>query len=84
TQKFRIKVAHFNSTSKMTLTVTKLVSPAVLPPKDRPADMSAVPPASEVDISLVTESSGGGSPYANSLPSSTEEQQKPKRPRRNA
>ncbi|CAH8312328.1 unnamed protein product, partial [Eruca vesicaria subsp. sativa] len=38
TQKFRIKVAHFNSTSKMTLTVTKLVSPAVLPPKDRPAD----------------------------------------------
>ncbi|CAH8310312.1 unnamed protein product [Eruca vesicaria subsp. sativa] len=52
THKFRIKVVHFNFTSKMTLTVTKLVSPAVLPPKDQPADMSALPPASEVDISL--------------------------------
>ncbi|CAH8362953.1 unnamed protein product, partial [Eruca vesicaria subsp. sativa] len=73
THKFRIKVAHFNFTSK--------ILPAVRPPKDRPADMPALPPASEVDISVVTESSGGGSPYANSLPSSTEEQQKPKRPR---
>ncbi|KAH0903977.1 hypothetical protein HID58_043480 [Brassica napus] len=93
THKFRIKVSHFSFTSKkLSLTVTKIVSPAVLPPKDRPADMPALPiyssqdnpAACAVDSSMVTESSGGGSSYANTDPNcSTDEQKKPKRIRRN-
>ncbi|CAN6918677.1 unnamed protein product, partial [Brassica oleracea] len=68
------------------------VSPAVLPPKDRPLDMPHMPislsqnnhTASEVDSSVVIESSGGGFSYANSHPSSaTDEEKKPKRIRRN-
>ncbi|WZZ28402.1 hypothetical protein YC2023_011803 [Brassica napus] len=93
TNKFRIKVAHFNFTSnRLSLIVTKIVSPAVLPPKDRPLDMPHMPislsqnnhTASEVDSSMVIESSGGGFSYANSHPSSaTDEEKKPKRIRRN-
>nr|VDC75426.1 unnamed protein product [Brassica rapa] len=68
------------------------VSPAVLPPKDRPLEMPPMPisssqnnhTASEVDSSVVTKSSGGGLSYANSHPSSaTDEEKKPKRIRRN-
>ncbi|KAF3526726.1 hypothetical protein F2Q69_00046870 [Brassica cretica] len=93
THKFRIKVSRFSFTSKkLSLTVTKIVSPAVIPPKDRPADMPALPiyssqdnpAACAVDSSVVTESSGGGSSYANTDPiCSTDEQKKPKRIRRN-
>ncbi|KAH0884986.1 hypothetical protein HID58_061082 [Brassica napus] len=93
TNKFRIKVAHFNFTSnKVSLTVTKIVSPAVLPPKNHPLNMPVMPisssqnnPAtSEVDGSVVPESSSGGSPYANNHPSSAiDDQKKPKRIRRN-
>ncbi|KAH0910634.1 hypothetical protein HID58_033955, partial [Brassica napus] len=77
---------------ELSLTVTKIVSPAVLPPKDRPLDMPPMPisssqnnhTASEVDSSVVTESSGGGFSYANSHPSSaTDEEKKPKCIRRN-
>ncbi|KAF3530838.1 hypothetical protein DY000_02041906 [Brassica cretica] len=93
TNKFRIKVAHFNFTSnRLSLTVTKIVSPAVLPPKHRPLDMPHMPislsqnnhTASEMDSSVVIESSGGGFSYANNHPSSaTDEEKKPKRIRRN-
>ncbi|CAN6829627.1 unnamed protein product [Brassica oleracea] len=93
TNKFRIKVAHFNFTSnKVSLTVTKIVSPAVLPPKNHPLNMPVMPisssqnnPAtSEVDGSVVPESSSGGSPYANNHPSSAiDDQKKPKRIMRN-
>ncbi|KAH0937874.1 hypothetical protein HID58_005335 [Brassica napus] len=77
---------------ELSLTVTKIVSPAVLPPKDRPLEMPPMPisssqnnhTASEVDSSVVTKSSGGGLSYANSHPSSaTDEEKKPKRIRRN-
>ncbi|KAG2289473.1 hypothetical protein Bca52824_049077 [Brassica carinata] len=93
TDKFRIKVSLFNFTSKrLSLTVTKIVSPAVLPPKNRSAHVPALPlsasqdnpTSSAVDSSVVTESSGGGSSYANSDPIySTGEQKKAKRSKRN-
>ncbi|CAN6820656.1 unnamed protein product [Brassica oleracea] len=58
TKKFRIKVAHYNFTStRLSLTATKIVSSAVLPPKNPPLK---TPPGSEVEMSELAESSGGG------------------------
>ncbi|KAF3542560.1 hypothetical protein DY000_02004905 [Brassica cretica] len=58
TKKFRIKVAHYNFTStRLSLTDTKIVSSAVLPPKNPPLK---TPPGSEVGMSELAESSGGG------------------------
>ncbi|WZZ89769.1 hypothetical protein YC2023_118348 [Brassica napus] len=69
TKKFRIKVAHYNFTSThLSLTATKIVSSAVLPPKKPPLKM---PPGTEVETSEVTESSGGGT-------SATDDQKKAK------
>lgn len=74
------------------MTVTKIVSPAVLPPKKLSAHMPALalsaspdnPASSVLDSSVVPESSGGGSSYANSDPSySTGEEKKSKRSKRN-
>ncbi|KAF2595438.1 hypothetical protein F2Q70_00042400 [Brassica cretica] len=57
TKKFRIKVAHYNFTStRLSLTATKIVSSAVLPPKNPPLK---TPPGSEVEMSELAESSGG-------------------------
>ncbi|KAF3524739.1 hypothetical protein F2Q69_00046144 [Brassica cretica] len=56
TKKFRIKVAHYNFTStRLSLTDTKIVSSAVLPPKNPPLK---TPPGSEVEMSELAESSG--------------------------
>ncbi|KAH0879811.1 LOW QUALITY PROTEIN: hypothetical protein HID58_067205 [Brassica napus] len=68
TKKFRIKVAHYNFTStRLFLTATKIVSPAVLPPKNPPLNTPPTllaaqnhRPGAEVEISDVAESSGGG------------------------
>ncbi|WZZ43231.1 hypothetical protein YC2023_039490 [Brassica napus] len=58
TKKFRIKVAHYNFTStRLSLTATKIVSSAVLPPKNPPLK---TPPGNEVEMSELAESSGGG------------------------
>ncbi|KAL0645420.1 hypothetical protein Bca4012_043711 [Brassica carinata] len=58
TKKFRIKVAHYNFTStRLSLTATKIVSSAVLPPKNPPLK---TPPRSEVEMSELAESSSGG------------------------
>ncbi|KAF3496822.1 hypothetical protein DY000_02055427 [Brassica cretica] len=58
TKKFRIKVAPYNFTSTLlSLTATKIVSSAVLPPKNPPL---STPPGTEVEISELAESSGGG------------------------
>ncbi|XP_013601557.1 PREDICTED: uncharacterized protein LOC106309013 [Brassica oleracea var. oleracea] len=58
TKKFRIKVAPYNFTStRLSLTDTKIVSSAVLPPKKPPLN---TPPGTEVKISELAESSGGG------------------------
>ncbi|KAH0864433.1 hypothetical protein HID58_081644 [Brassica napus] len=58
TKKFRIKVAPYNFTStRLSLTATKIVSSAVLPPKNPPLN---TPPGTEVKISELAESSGGG------------------------
>ncbi|KAG2267790.1 hypothetical protein Bca52824_062345 [Brassica carinata] len=59
TKKFRIKVAHYNFTStRLSLTVTKIVSPAELPPKNPPLK---TPPGTEVENTELAESSGGAS-----------------------
>nr|VDD12543.1 unnamed protein product [Brassica rapa] len=92
TKKFRIKVAHYNFTStRLSLTATRIVSSAVLLPKNPPLNTPPIPlsttqnsrAATEVEISDVAESSGGGSPYANDRPTSaTDDQKKPKRIKR--
>ncbi|KAH0857263.1 hypothetical protein HID58_085524 [Brassica napus] len=83
TKKFRIKVAHYNFTStRLSLTATKIVSPAVLPPKNPPLNTPPTllgaqnhRPGAEVEISDVAESSGGGT-------SATDDQKKAKRTKR--
>ncbi|WZZ45449.1 hypothetical protein YC2023_041708 [Brassica napus] len=73
TKKFKIKVAHYNFTStRLSLNATKIVSPAVLPPKNPPQKHR---PGAEVEISDVAESSGGGT-------SATDDQKKAKRTKR--
>ncbi|KAF3565039.1 hypothetical protein DY000_02013494 [Brassica cretica] len=84
TKKFRIKVTHYNFTStRLSLTATRIVSAAVLPPKNPPL----TPPiplstaqnnhaASEVEISNVAERSLGGSPCANKHATSASDAQK--------
>ncbi|WZZ70055.1 hypothetical protein YC2023_081425 [Brassica napus] len=58
TKKFRIKVAHYNFTStRLSLTATKIVSPAELPTKNPPLK---TPPGTEVENTELAESSGGG------------------------
>ncbi|KAH0866164.1 hypothetical protein HID58_083375 [Brassica napus] len=58
TKKFRIKVSPYNFTStRLSLTATKIVSSAVLPPKNPPLN---TPAGTEVEISDVATSSGGG------------------------
>uniref|UniRef100_A0A0D3CGP0 DUF223 domain-containing protein n=1 Tax=Brassica oleracea var. oleracea TaxID=109376 RepID=A0A0D3CGP0_BRAOL len=58
TKKFRIKVAHYNFTStQLSLTAIKIVSPAELPPKNPPLK---TPPGTEVENTELAESSGGG------------------------
>ncbi|KAL0658091.1 hypothetical protein Bca4012_078676 [Brassica carinata] len=70
TKKFRIKVGHYNFTStRMSLTATKIVSAAELPPKNLPLKTPAV---TEVENTELAESSGGGA-------SAIEEEKKPKR-----
>ncbi|CAN6867067.1 unnamed protein product [Brassica oleracea] len=83
-KKFRIKVTHYNFTStRLSLTATRIVSAAVLPPKNPPL----TPPiplstaqnnhaASEVEISNVAERSLGGSPCANKHATSASDAQK--------
>ncbi|KAG2270769.1 hypothetical protein Bca52824_065324 [Brassica carinata] len=57
TKKFRIKVAHYNFTStQLSLTAIKIVSPAELPPKNPPLK---TPPGTEVENTELAESSGG-------------------------
>ncbi|KAF2602850.1 hypothetical protein F2Q70_00026296 [Brassica cretica] len=84
TKKFRIKVAPYNFTFiRQSFTATKIVSSAVLPPKKPP--LNTPPPISsttqnscpgtEVEISEVAESSGGGI-------SGGDDQKKPKRTKR--
>uniref|UniRef100_A0A0D3E421 Replication factor A C-terminal domain-containing protein n=1 Tax=Brassica oleracea var. oleracea TaxID=109376 RepID=A0A0D3E421_BRAOL len=83
TKKFRIKVAHYNFTStRLSLTATKIVSPVVLPPKNPPLNTPPTllgaqnhRPGAEVEISDVAESSGGGT-------SATDDQKKAKRTKR--
>ncbi|CDY43295.1 BnaC06g01730D [Brassica napus] len=73
TKKFRIKVGHYNFTStRMSLTATKIVSAAELPPKNPPLKTPAV---TEVENTELAESSGGGA-------SAIEEEKKPKRAKR--
>ncbi|XP_013624520.1 PREDICTED: uncharacterized protein LOC106330625 [Brassica oleracea var. oleracea] len=58
TKKFRIKMSPYNFTStRLSLTATKIVSSAVLPPKNPPLN---TPAGTEVEISDVATSSGGG------------------------
>ncbi|XP_022568362.2 uncharacterized protein LOC111211501 [Brassica napus] len=83
TKKFKIKVAHYNFTStRLSLNATKIVSPAVLPPKNPPLNTPPTllgaqkhRPGAEVEISDVAESSGGGT-------SATDDQKKAKRTKR--
>ncbi|KAL0687291.1 hypothetical protein Bca4012_086968 [Brassica carinata] len=73
TKKFRIKVGHYKFTStRMSLTATKIVSAAELPPKNPPLKTPAV---TEVENTELAESSGGGA-------SAIEEEKKPKRAKR--
>ncbi|KAH0881006.1 hypothetical protein HID58_068400 [Brassica napus] len=62
TKKFRIKVSPYNFTStRLSLTATKIVSSAVLPSKNPPPPPPLNTPAgTEVEISDVATSSGGG------------------------
>ncbi|XP_033138605.1 uncharacterized protein LOC103845628 isoform X2 [Brassica rapa] len=68
TKKFRIKVSPYNFTStRISLTATKIISPAVLPPKNTPLStpLSLLGaqnrrPGAEVGILEVAESSGSG------------------------
>ncbi|CAN6917772.1 unnamed protein product, partial [Brassica oleracea] len=58
TKKFRIKVAHYNFTPiRLSLTATKIVSPAELPPKNPPLKTL---PGTEVENTELAASSGGG------------------------
>ncbi|CAN6865955.1 unnamed protein product, partial [Brassica oleracea] len=58
TKKFRIKVSPYNFTyTRLSLTATKIVSSAVLPPKNPPLN---TPAGTEVEILDVATSSGGG------------------------
>ncbi|CAN6975697.1 unnamed protein product [Brassica oleracea var. botrytis] len=73
TKKFRIKVAHYNFTStRLSLTATKVVSAAELPPKNSPLK---TPPVTEVENTELAESSGGGA-------SAIDDQKKAKRAKR--
>ncbi|KAH0876360.1 hypothetical protein HID58_063754 [Brassica napus] len=73
TKKFRIKVAHYNFTSsRLSLTATKIVSAAELPPKNPPLKTL---PGTEVENTELGESSGGGA-------SAIEEEKKAKRTKR--
>ncbi|KAG2266981.1 hypothetical protein Bca52824_074060 [Brassica carinata] len=73
TKKFRIKVAHYNFTStRLSLTATKIVSPAELPPKNPPLK---TPAGTEVENTELAESSGGGA-------SAIDDQKKAKRTKR--
>ncbi|CAN6852647.1 unnamed protein product [Brassica oleracea] len=73
TKKFRIKVAHYNFTStRLSLTATKIVSPAELPPKNPPLKTL---PGTEVENTELAESSGGGA-------SAIDDQKKAKRAKR--
>ncbi|XP_018485597.1 uncharacterized protein LOC108856321 isoform X2 [Raphanus sativus] len=92
TKKFRIKVAPYNfKSARLSFTATRIVSAAVLPPKNPPLNMPAIPfsttqddrAATEVESPVVAESSGGGSPYANNDPiSASDDQKKQKRMKR--
>ncbi|KAG2306579.1 hypothetical protein Bca52824_026327 [Brassica carinata] len=92
TKKFRIKVAPYNFTStRLSFTATRIVSSAVLPPKNPPLTTPPIPlsktqnsrAATEVQISDVAGSIGGGPFYANNDPTTgTEDQKKPKRIKR--
>uniref|UniRef100_A0A0D3AQI8 Replication factor A C-terminal domain-containing protein n=1 Tax=Brassica oleracea var. oleracea TaxID=109376 RepID=A0A0D3AQI8_BRAOL len=58
TKKFRIKVANYNFTPiRLSLTATKIVSPAELPPKNPPLKTL---PGTEVENTELAASSGGG------------------------
>ncbi|KAF2607654.1 hypothetical protein F2Q68_00043835 [Brassica cretica] len=73
TKKFRIKVAHYNFTStRLSLTATKIVPPAELPPKNPPLK---TPPGTEVENTELAESGGGGA-------SAIDDQKKAKRTKR--
>ncbi|CAN6893869.1 unnamed protein product [Brassica oleracea] len=73
TKKFRIKVSPYNFTStRLSLTATKIVSSAVLPPKNPPLN---TPAGTEVEISDVATSSGGGT-------SATDDEKNAKRTKR--
>ncbi|CAN6924751.1 unnamed protein product [Brassica oleracea var. botrytis] len=73
TKKFRIKVAHYNFTStRLSLTATKVVSAAELPPKNSPLKTT---PVTEVENTELAESSGGGA-------SAIDDQKKAKRAKR--
>ncbi|KAG2280159.1 hypothetical protein Bca52824_051379 [Brassica carinata] len=57
-KEIQIKVAHYNFTStRLSLTATKIVSPAELPPKNLPLK---TPPGTKVENTELAESSGGG------------------------
>ncbi|KAF3603236.1 hypothetical protein F2Q69_00033640 [Brassica cretica] len=79
TKKFRIKVSPYNFTStRLSLTATKIISPAVLPPNNTPLSLLGAQnhrPGAEVEILEVAESSGGGT-------SATDDQKKAKRIKR--
>ncbi|XP_033131882.1 uncharacterized protein LOC117126840 [Brassica rapa] len=83
TKKFRIKVSPYNFTStRLSLTATKIISPAVLPPKNTPLStpLSLLgaqnhSPGAEVGILEVAESSGSGT-------SATDDQKEAKRIKR--
>ncbi|WZZ33509.1 hypothetical protein YC2023_016910 [Brassica napus] len=73
TKKFRIKVAHYNFTStRLSLTATKVVSAAELPPKNSPLKTT---PVTEVENTELAESSDGGA-------SAIDDQKKAKRAKR--
>ncbi|CAF1958578.1 unnamed protein product [Brassica oleracea var. botrytis] len=73
TKKLRIKVAHYNFTStRLSLTATKVVSAAELPPKNSPLKTT---PVTEVENTELAESSGGGA-------SAIDDQKKAKRAKR--
>ena len=66
-------MAHYNFTStRLSLTATKIVSPAELPPKNPPLK---TPPGTEVENTELAESSGGGA-------SAIDDQKKAKRTKR--
>ena len=66
-------MAHYNFTStRLSLTATKIVSAAELPPKNPPLKML---PGTEVENTELAEGSGGGA-------SATEEEKKAKRTKR--